>query len=516
MLVQDQSGVFSFLKNALRRDEHPVEVINTHISTIFLSGDRAYKMKRAVRLPYVDFSSVEARVAACRKELELNSVTAPATYLAVRLITREPSGDYAIDGNGETCEALVEMRRFDQTALLDRIAASGALTSSIVDVLAKTVVQFHRCAPVSHSLSGRASVASVMKINDAGFATSNVFSSEQVRELTSIFQRRVSELGDLLDEREREGKIRRCHGDLHLRNIFLLNGEPRLFDCIEFSDEIATTDVLYDLAFLLMDLWHREEKGLANRLMNRYLDETDDEEGFRTLPFFMALRAAVRAHVTATQAESLGADQAKALIEEARFYFDLARALLQPAAPRLVAIGGLSGSGKTTLAEALAPLVGAGPGARIIESDRVRKAMHAVPRETKLPAAAYRPEIFAKVYREMVWRARLLLKGGGCVIVDAVFDKPRNRQMIEDAAALGRHRFQGIWLEADPAVLRQRVFARPQGVSDATVDVLEEQLVHELGTISWKMLDASEPVETLVHVILRPTGAAKEGFDVSI
>ncbi|MBX4952153.1 AAA family ATPase [Rhizobium binae] len=516
MLAQDQSKVCSYLEKALRRDEHPVEIINTHISTIFLSGDRAYKMKRAVRLPYVDFSSVEARVTACRKELELNGATAPETYLAVRLVTRDPSGEYVLDGGGEVCDALVEMRRFDQSALLDRLSTSGRLTSSIVDALAKTVVQFHRGAPVSHARSGRSNVVSVLNINDAGFATSTVFLPEQVRQLTSIFHQRLSELAELLNEREHEGKIRRCHGDLHLRNIVLLHGEPRLFDCIEFDDEIATTDVLYDLAFLLMDLWHRQEKGLANRLMNRYLDETDDEEGFRVLPFFMALRAAVRAHVTATQAEGLSGEQATALVEEAKSYFALAWALLEPAKPLLVALGGLSGSGKTTLAEALAPLLDVGPGARIVESDRVRKAMHAVPPETKLPPAAYRPEISARVYREMAWRARLLLNGGGCVIVDAVFDKPRNRQLIAEAAAFGGHRFQGYWLEADPGVLRQRVFARPAGISDATVDVLEEQFVHDVGSVNWTALDATEPVEDLVQGILKSANDAAGAVGVSI
>ncbi|MGV4796668.1 AAA family ATPase [Rhizobium sp. F40D2] len=514
MLAQDQSQVRTYLEKVLRRDEHPVEVIDTHISTIFLSGDRAYKMKRAVKLPYVDFASTEARVAACRKELELNGVTAPEIYLAVRLITREPSGDYAIDGIGEVCEALVEMRRFDQSALLDRVTVSGALTSSIVDAMAKTVVGFHRQAPVSHALSGRSNVAAVLTINDAGFATSKIFPPEQVRQLTAIFYERLSGLAELLDEREREGKVRRCHGDLHLRNIFLFRGDPCLFDCIEFNDEIATIDVLYDLAFLVMDLWHRREKALANRLMNRYLDETDDEEGFRALPFFLALRAAVRAHVTATQAENLSGDRKLSLIEEAQSYFELARALLQPVAPRLVAIGGLSGSGKTTLAEALAPLMGAGPGARIIESDRVRKAMHAVPPETKLPPAAYRPEISAKVYRQLAWRARFILNGGGCVVVDAVFDKPRNRQMIEEAADIGSDRFQGIWLEADPAVLRKRVFSRPHGVSDATVDVLEEQLAHDMGEMNWKVLDASKQPEALAHEVLYP--AAEDAFNASI
>ncbi|KQY12149.1 aminoglycoside phosphotransferase [Rhizobium sp. Root73] len=502
MITEDQSATISFLKDALSLNAAPVEMMDTHISRIFLVGQRAYKMKRAVKLPYADFSSAEKRLAACRKEVELNTLTAPGIYLGVKTVTRENSGDLALGGEGQLLDALVEMKRFDQSLLLDQIAISGGLTPTMVASLARAIVKFHRLAPIIYGSSGTANMAAVLKVNEDGFATSHVFSEKEVHDLTAAFNRRLTQLANLLDRRERSGKVRRCHGDLHLRNIFLLEGEPCLFDCIEFNDQIATTDILYDLAFLLMDLWHRGHLELANLVMNRYLDETEEDDGFGALPFFIAVRAAVRARVIATQAEDAG-DLATTFAGEARSYFQLAQSLLQPAAGQLVAIGGLSGSGKSTLAETLAPRIGPAPGARIIESDRIRKAMHGVPPETRLPQAAYRPEISAKVYQEMVWRVRLILAEGGAAVADAVFDKRHHRQMFEKAAAEGRHPFSAFWLEADPALLRQRVAARVGGPSDATVEILAHQLSQETDDIQWLRMDATQPAETLCQDILR-------------
>jgi predicted kinase len=301
--------------------------------------------------------------------------------------------------------------------------------------------------------------------------------------------------------------VRRCHGDLHLRNICLLGGEPRLFDCIEFNDRIATIDVLYDLAFLLMDLWHRGFPELANLVANRYLDEADDEDGFVLLPFFMAVRAAVRAHVTATQAEE-GGDPSGRLASEARAYFRLASKLLEKHPARLIAVGGLSGSGKTTVAEALAAHVGAPPGARIVESDRIRKAMHGVPVETRLPEKAYRPEISERVYREMAWRAVLILSSGSPVVADAVFDREADRERIEQAAKERALPFLGIWLDAAPDVLWQRVRGRKGGPSDATIDILSRQLQRNPGAIAWRRLDAARTPKETVEAILKPPAEA--------
>lgn len=319
--------------------------------------------------------------------------------------------------------------------------------------------------------------------------------------MNSAFRRALAQHADRLDRRAIAGKIRFCHGDLHLRNICLLNNGARLFDRIEFNDRIATVDVLYDLAFLLMDLWHRGFPEFANLVTTRYLDEADDEDGFVVLPFFMAVRAAVRAHVTATQIEQ-AAEKAWKLEREARSYFDLATTLLENRPSRLIAIGGLSGTGKTTIAEALAAHVGVPPGARIIESDRIRKAMHGVPVETHLPPTAYRPEISERVYQEMVWRSDLILSEGGSVVADAVYDRFHHRERI---AALAKDRhvpFTGVWLEADPSVLWQRVERRKDSASDATVDILSHQLQRHAGRIDWRRLAADREPERIVADIL--------------
>ena len=251
-----------------------------------------------------------------------------------------------------------------------------------------------------------------------------------------------------------------------------------------------------------MDLWHRGFFEFANLVANRYLDESDDEDGFVLVPFFMAVRAAVRAHVTATQANSSSVDVEK-LAAEARSYFDLARLMLEKHPARLIAIGGLSGSGKTTIAEALAAHVGAPPGARIVESDRIRKAMHGVAPETRLPEKAYRPEVSVKVYHQMGWRASLILSEGGSVVADAVFDNASNRELIERAAREASVTFVGVWLHTDPSVLLQRVSARRESVSDATIDILARQLQRNVDDVGWVRLDAALGAAEIVGRILR-------------
>jgi aminoglycoside phosphotransferase family enzyme/predicted kinase len=501
----DQTDAIAFLSGpaAFARDL-PVETIETHISRIFLAGDRVFKMKRAVKLPYVDFSTPELRLTTCRKEVELNSVTAPGLYLGARRLTRGTGGELAIDGDGELVEAVVEMKRFEQSALLDHMAEAGALTSDLMTRTALMIARFHRQAPVMHAKGGAANLASVLDINKAGFATSRVFSEPEVETLDDAFRTALSRYGETLNQRELAGKVRRCHGDLHLRNICLLDNQPCLFDCIEFNDDIATVDVLYDLSFLLMDLWHRGFPELANLVANRYLDETDNEDGFALLPFLMAIRAAVRAHVTGTQVEEDG-DPSGKLRAEAHAYFGLAADLLKERPARLIAIGGLSGSGKTTVAEALAAHVGAPPGARVVESDRIRKALHGVPPETRLPEKAYRPEISERVYRDMAWRSSLILSEGGSVVADAVFERPLDRARIERAAKDRHAPFLGIWLDVSPDVLWHRVDRRRGGPSDATVDILSRQLEREPGEIAWHRLDAARrPAVIVADIIARP------------
>jgi aminoglycoside phosphotransferase family enzyme/predicted kinase len=506
VIIEDQSAVIAFLSApAAYGLVEPIEVIRTHISEVFLAGGRAYKMKRAVRLPYVDFSTIELRLEACQDEVSLNSLTAPDLYLGIRRITRDSDGRLVLDGAGDLVEVVVEMVRFEQEALFDRMATDGRLTLPLLTATARAIAGFHRSAPVISSGTGSNNMANVLAINEAGFRTSQIFDADEVSRITALFRHRLEEHAQILDRRSEAGRIRRCHGDLHLRNICLFEGKPRLFDCIEFNLQIASTDVLYDLAFLLMDLWHRGDRMRANWVMNRYLDETQEEDGFCLLPFFMATRAAVRAHVTATQASEAEGAAASALAAEARSYYELALSLLQKAPARLVAIGGLSGSGKSSLADALASVVGAAPGARVLESDRIRKALHDVPAETRLPPAAYRPEVSQKVYAEMAWRAAVILGQGGCAVVDAVFERHDERRKVERTADEAGVPFLGAWLEAEPLLLWERVSSRSGGASDANTEVLAQQLERRPRDIDWLHLDAGRAIDENVALLLSLT-----------
>ena len=490
MIIEDQSIVTAFLTDASTHGNvGSVEVMETHISAIFLVGDRAYKLKRAVRLPYADFSTPDIRLAACDKEYRLNKATSPAIYLGVRRITRAGNG-LVFDGTGELVDAVVEMVRFDQASILDDMAQHAKLEPQVMSVLAREIAAAHRKAEVVTG-GGAENIEGVLDINRAGFHQSGVFSQAEIETLDAAFIAGLQRLTPILDKRAAHGCIRRCHGDLHLRNICMFDGRPQLFDCIDFNDQLATVDVLYDLAFLAMDLWHRELQEFASLIVNHYLDDTLEEDGFACLPYFIALRAAVRAHVLATQSEDTHIRDKDSKRQEARRYYDLAMSLLEPDRPRLIAIGGFSGSGKSTVASKLAPLVGIAPGARLIESDRTRKALFGVAPEERLPESAYLPEVSEKVYEAMATRTAALLKDGCVVVTDAVFDRTERRQAIENVARTLGVAFDGLWLQASPGILKQRIETRRNAASDATSAVLDMQLARASGDVDWHRVQTS-------------------------
>ena len=477
-----------------------VERIETHISHLFLIGARVFKLKRAVRLPYLDFSTPEKRLAACEKELRLNRRTAPELYLGVRRITAGERGP-EFDGSGDLLDAVVEMRRFDQEDVFDAMAQRGALTSGHLDELAHEITAFHANAPVDDDADGVDNIASVLRVNAEAFCQSDLFAGTDISRLNDAFKAALNAHAARLDARARAGNVRRCHGDLHLRNICLYQGRVRLFDCLEFNDALATVDVLYDLAFLAMDLWHRGLRREASQVVNRYCDASGQEDGYVLLPFFMALRAAVRAHVTATRAGG-AAQGAAGLAEEARAYFDLAERLLMPKAARLVAVGGLSGSGKSTIAAALAPHPGQAPGARVISSDRTRKAMFHAATDQPLPPEAYAAEVSARVYADISRRAERLLADGVTVIADAVHDRTEDRARIENAAAAAGVPFDGFWLRADPEALRARLETRDPGASDADAGVLADQLARAPAATGWQTISTGGTIEESLNDIL--------------
>jgi predicted kinase len=371
-----------------------------------------------------------------------------------------------------------------------------------MSVLAREIALAHREADPAAG-GGVANIEGVLAINRAGFHQSKVFSDAEIERLDTAFVATLQGLAPILERRAARGSIRRCHGDLHLRNICLLDGRPQLFDCIDFNDQLASVDVLYDLAFLAMDLWHRELQDLASLVVNHYLDVTDEEDGYACLPFFIALRAAVRAHVLATQSEDATGSTGDAKRRDARSYFDLALSLLRPVPARLIAFGGFSGSGKSTLASKFAPRIGAVPGGRLIESDRTRKAMFGVAPEDHLPDSAYLPEVSDRVYAEMTTRAAALLKEGCTVVTDAVFDRSQRRRAMEAVAAQASARFDGVWLEAGPDILRRRIETRRDAASDATTEVLDMQLARDTRDISWHRIETFGPIDETIGAVCK-------------
>jgi hypothetical protein len=389
------------------------------------------------------------------------------------------------------------MARFDQEARLDRIAQRGELTPALVDELAAEIAAFHERAAARPEDGGAAGMREVIEGNAEDFAAlpNTVLPSDQRARLTDRCRDELDRRRQLLEERRRAGRVRRCHGDLHLGNIVLLEGRPVLFDCLEFDEALASTDTLYDLAFLLMDLQHQRLAALAQRLLNGYLDATRDDAGLALLPLFLACRAAIRGKVLGLAAAAADDGSAVQLADEACAYLERAFVYLNPPPARLVAIGGVSGTGKSTLARQLAPGLGAAPGAVILRSDVIRKQMYGIALDERLPAEGYQKEVSGRVYGALMERAAALVGAGHAAIVDAVFLDPAERAQIEQVAADAGVTFQGLWLTAPQHVLMRRVRARRGDASDATPDVLTQQLATDPGVLTWPTVDVDGPPE---------------------
>ncbi|MBV8336449.1 MAG: AAA family ATPase [Alphaproteobacteria bacterium] len=501
-MADDQREIIEFLSKppSYGHGIERVDVIETHASLVFLAGERAYKLKRAVKYPYLDFSTVERRRQACEAELVLNRRTAPGLYLEVRAVARMPGGRVGFATDEPAIDWLVVMRRFEAGSLFDALAGTGRLTAPLIRELADHIAAFHQKAERRPKDGGAAALAAVIETNHRCLseAPEAGFDSKRIDELRGKSLDRLAAVAALLDRRRAQGKVRRCHGDLHLRNVCLFEGKPTLFDCLEFSDELASVDVLYDLAFLLMDLEHHRLTDFANLALNRYLDLTGEDDGLAAMPLFRSSRAAIRAHVTATAlARAAGSAAKLEMAAEARSYLDLALQYLRPRACRLVAIGGLSGSGKSTLAAVLAPDLGA----RVLRSDVIRKRLFGVAPETPLMANAYSPEASELVYDRLRRRAAEALAAGYSVIIDAVSLKPTERESFAGVAMVASVPFSGLWLEAPAPTMDGRLRTRKNDASDASPEVLALQLREDVGAMDWVRIDtAGGPADCLAAV----------------
>jgi predicted kinase len=373
------------------------------------------------------------------------------------------------------------------------------LTRPLLETIAQTIATFHRGAEIRIDKGGYGGLSFICGNNAECFErfAEGIFDPRLITELNQKTRAQVERLRDLLEQRREQGYVRQCHGDMHLRNIFLEDGKPVLFDGIEFNDDIACIDTLYDLAFLLMDLDERELHREANILFNRYMDIIGDVSGLAALPLMLSLRAAIRAHVGAAALHNSGKLKDDALVEP-RLYLDNALRHLDRPPPRLIAIGGLSGSGKSRLAREIAPLVYAPPGALVLRSDAIRKRLSGASMLERLGPEGYTPEKSVQTYETLYNDAQRALEAGHTVIADAVFSKPEERTAIEAVAQKSGLPFNGLWVSASPEIMAERIAKRKGNVSDATVEVLQQQLNYDLGTVSWNKVDSSGPGKATV------------------
>lgn len=471
-----------------------VDVIETHIARVFLAGEEAYKVKKRVKLPFVDFTTLAARHRAAAREVEINGPHAPGLYLGLMPIVRDRSGQLRLAGEGPVIDWAVHMRRFDQESLLANQALKGPLPDALSKALAAMAARYHHACPVAAGCDGARVLAPVVQQLTKAFEPAKALVGETaaqafIARLAAAFARTAP----LLTERGHAGCVRRCHGDLHLGNIVLIDGAPFPFDALEFSEELATIDVLYDLAFLLMDLDVRGDRHAANLVLNAYIGAAPaghEIEGLAGLPLFLACRAGVRAVVALERMAQLAGTDRKGQESAGRRYIDRAIVYLDPPPSVLVAVGGLSGTGKSTLAAALADLVGPAPGALHVRSDVERKRLVGVAETERLPPQHYSSDVSERVYDALLDKARRALAAGHAVISDAVYAKPAERAAIEAVARDLGVPFVGLWLTAPAETLLQRVDARTGDASDADRAVVGMQLSYETGALNWVKVDA--------------------------
>ncbi len=492
-----EDDVTALLSNPATYPERParVDVIETHCARVFLAGREAYKVKKHVRLPFLDFSTLEQRHQATSREIEINQPHAPAIYIGLVPITRDARGALRLGGQGRPVEWAVHMRRFEQDALLANQAQKGPLPDALCKAIAGVAARIHGTAAIATDVDGAQDIGAVAaQLTSTLGAARELLDCEAVLAFIDLLRNNLERLSPLLSARSSAGCLRRCHGDLHLSNIVLIDGDPVPFDALEFNEELATIDVLYDLAFLLMDLDNRNDRHAANVVLNAYCGIAPvggELEGLACLPLFLSCRAGVRAIVALERSVQLQGSAREAEEESARNLTRLAANYLAPSPPVLIAVGGLSGTGKSTIAAGFAHRVGAAPGAVHLRSDVERKRLFDVAETARLGPEHYRAEVFERVYGVLLDKARCALAAGHCVVVDAVFAKAEERAAIEAVASALGVRFEGLWFEAPRDSMMQRVSERQGDASDADRAVVAQQLTYDTGEITWRWVDTS-------------------------
>lgn len=463
-----------------------VEVLQTHISIVFLAGNVAYKVKKPVKLSFLDFSTLELRKSVCDQEVRLNRRLAPDVYLGVVPVTGNDT-ELKFEGAGAAVEWAVKMRRLPQEATLEHLVEHGDINDLQVASLARRLAQFHASAETSERIASFGRFDAVARNVRENFEVAAPMVgrtiSPAVRDrLVGLTEAALAEQQELIEARAARGMPRDTHGDLHLDHVYLFpeQSPPRdlvIVDCIEFNERFRYTDPVADMAFLTMDLQFHGRWDLARVFSDSYFAASNDAEGTRLLPLYLSYRAAVRGKVDGLQLnepEIPEAARAAALSRGCGHWLLALGSLERPAMrPCLLLAAGLPGTGKSTLARRLAERAGL----HVIRSDVVRKELAGISAESGAQAPTgqgiYTPEWNARTYAECLARAEKLLFAGQRVLIDANFpDNARRRTFLREAVAWGVPPLMFV-CQADPQVVHERLAARTADASDADWSVYQ-------------------------------------------
>ncbi|MDX8405376.1 MAG: AAA family ATPase [Mariprofundus sp.] len=482
MTLSEHADLPTLVQAFFRADCYPhpcsdIRMIQTHISWVFLAGNYAYKLKKPVDFGFLNFSTLAARKHFCEQELLLNRRLSPEIYLTVLPVYQHGSR-FSLNPSDTIVDYCLKMIRFSQADLLEMRLQAGTFDARWLDILATDIARFHhdQQSITSNQMDHSRLLADHIRTNLDVAATHIPAALDYPTwlQMDSYAGAALAELMPQIQQRQENGYVRRCHGDLHLRNITLLDGAPRVFDCIEFNDEFASIDTMSDVAFLVMDCDAHEHSELGMRFLSRYLEHTADYAGLALLKLFLFYRAGVRGKVACLLADELDdGDKKSAALTEAHHYFTLADRYCKPSSPRLFAISGLSGSGKSYLA-----LQGCGvEHAVIIRSDATRKRLAGDYPELEL----YSMAMTRHTYAAMLEAGREALAAGWSVILDAAFLRAQERAQVSKLAHACKTPMSFYWLNIKPETLRTRITRRQQqgtDISDADVAVLELQLAN--------------------------------------
>jgi len=461
---------------------HSVECIETHASWVLLAGEYAYKLKKPLNLGFLDYSTLALRRKACEDELRLNRRTAPGVYLDV-VAVHGPESAPRLGGSGPVLEYAVKMKRFDQAGLFGALLSAGTLTPDLIERVARHVAVFHATVDVAAVNSGFGDAVSVHFPVRQNFdqICERVSQPELLERLDRIrhwSDARFDALSSVFDRRLTEGRVRECHGDLHLANIALIDDEPQLFDGIEFNPGLRWIDVIADAGFLVMDLVARGRTDLANRFLNAYLELTGDYDGLTVLPYYVVYRAMVRAKVAAIRVEQLDAAERAQCMDDFRRYLALAEAYCTPEPSCLLITCGLSGSGKSSQSQALIDARGVIRLRSDVERKRLFNLAPDARSDSARDAGIYTADATHRTYERLAELAATVLRAGRPVLVDATFLARSRREMFRVLASSLNVPFAILFFDAPAEVLRQRVRRRAsEGVdaSEADLSVLEAQ-----------------------------------------